>query len=65
MSSELNLNIATIQLQLSFLIATRSVILADSGKELQWRWKRLDMDRTTNALQGLVVFKVRKDTRRL
>lgn len=65
MSSELNLNQATIQLQLSFLIATRSVILADSGGELQWRWKRLDMDRTTNALQGLVVFKVRKDTRRL
>lgn len=31
MSSELNLNQATIQLQLSFLIATRSIILADSG----------------------------------
>lgn len=51
--SDLKLNQETIQLQLSFLIATRSVSLADSWQKLQWRWRTLDMDRTTNALQGV------------
>lgn len=60
-----NLNQATIQLQLSFLIATRSVGVARSWEELQWRWKRLDTDRTTNALRWLAVFTVWRDARRL
>lgn len=48
----LNSNQATIQLQLSFLIATRSINVADSWAKLQCRWERQDKDRTTNALRG-------------